>query len=167
MFKSNKVQTAKEKQVWSIPLNSVIIPALMAGNVTGAIAINREVLGAPLRLAVDKTTKEPKFNKKGDLVIKVHADINAAVKAMRENFIAQLKADTETIAAENPDAFKAEVVACAEAGKPIIANETKIGVLAIDKRNKAIIAEAIAHADAETADDATPAASMPPVLQPA
>jgi len=161
MFKSNKVQTAKEKQVWSLPLNSVVIPAMIAGNVKGVTAISRESLGAPMRLSVDKTTKEPRFNKKGELVIKIDKEITDAVKAMRENFIAQLKADTETIAAENPDAFKSEVLACAEAGKPIIENETIRGQLAIEKRNKALIAEAIAHAETETTSDATPAASMP------
>ena len=106
--------------------------------------IPHEALGAPLRLAVN-SDGSVKFSKAGKPVIRVAKDISDSVKLVRENFVAGLQGYAHTVMTENTEAYKAEIAKSVEAGKPIIANDTRKLNEAMDKA----VEQAIAHAEAE------------------
>jgi hypothetical protein len=107
------------RRVWSIDLEAVWLPTFTAMNVMGETRIPHEALGAPLRLAYngDGTVK---FSKTGRPVVKVVKEIADSVKLIRENLVAGLVAHAHSVATENADGYKAEVMANQEAGRPII-----------------------------------------------
>jgi hypothetical protein len=152
MTKGDVAKKQESRKVWSIDLNTVLVPLMTATNAIGATSISREALGAPLRLSMDKKDGSVKFNSKGMPIFKVDPEITKVVTSMRENFIAGLVSQTQAIVTnpETADLYKAEAEAIAEIGAPIMANDIAIGKLATEKRRKAIVAEAIAHAQAES-----------------
>ena len=154
MFNGGDTKKQAEKKVWSIPVG-IVVNAMTASNAIGTTAISREALGAPLRLAIDAKTNEVKFTDKGEPRIVVAKEINDAVKAMRENFIARLVTETNSVITnpETADLYKAEAAACVKAGKPIIASDAILKKNAIAKRDAELVKAAIEHANATVKDD--------------
>jgi hypothetical protein len=143
LVKSNGQKTS-ERKVWSIGLESTLIPFFTATNATGRTKIDRDAIGSPLRLAYDQDNSV-KFSKNGKPIIKVAKPIADEVKNMRVNFIANLQAFTQSVKAENAEAYNSEAIACMEAGKPIFdRDQANLNLI-----NKAIEAEAKAKAEAE------------------
>jgi hypothetical protein len=141
------------RKVWSVDLETVWLPFFTASNVVGATVLPLEALGAPLRLAYGKDGL-PKFNPtSGKPVIRVAKELGEGVKMVRENFVANLQHFSATVRKANPEGYKAEVLASAEAGKPI----TQADKMAIDKA----ISEAMAEALASKAEAPAPEAPAP------
>lgn len=130
------------RRVWSIPLESVLIPFFTATNLQGDTAIPVDALGAPLRLSYGQDGAV-KFSKTGRPVIKVAKPIADHVKMMRENFIANLGDYTESVIQANPKGFEALQRNAVKAGKPITT---------ADHQN---LQRAIAEAQAKAMEDAT------------
>jgi len=107
------------RRVWSIDLESVWLPFFTATNTQGDTAIVAEAIGAPLRLAYEKDGT-PKFSQTGKPVVRVVKEVADSVRLVRENFVAALGQFTHGVIAENPDGYKAQVLAAQEAGAPII-----------------------------------------------
>jgi len=107
------------RKVWSIDLESVWLPFFTATNVTGETAIANEALGAPLRLQYDQSGAV-KFSKSGRPVIKVAKEIADQVRLVRENFTATLTHYANSVAIENPQAYKDQIESARRAGEPII-----------------------------------------------
>jgi hypothetical protein len=150
LLKPNGKRPAGRK-VWSIDLETVWLPFFTATNTMGESAIPHEALGAPLRLAynLDGTVK---FGKTGRPVIKVAKEMADSVKLARENFAAQLVAYANGVALENPEGYKAEVQANAEAGKPILAKDRE----ALDNALATAMEQAIAEAEKAKAEAPKP-----------
>ncbi len=117
MVKPNGKKTS-ERKVWSIGLESTLIPFFVATNATGRTKLDRDAIGSPLRLAYNDDNSV-KFNKAGKPVIKVAKAISDQVKVMRENYIAGLQAFTHEIQQSDTDLYNSEATACLQAGKPI------------------------------------------------
>ena len=112
----------KGRKVWSIDLESVWLPFFTATNLMGDTAISHDAMGAPLRLAYE-ADGSVKFSKTGRPVIKVVKDIADSVRLVRENLMAGLMAFTHEVATNDPEGYKAEIEANAEAGQPIVAKD--------------------------------------------
>jgi hypothetical protein len=155
-----------ERKVWSIGLETTLIPFFVATNTIGKTSIDRDAIGSPTRLAYNDDGSV-KFSKTGRPIIKVAKPISDQVKSMRENYIANLQAMTRSIKAENEQAYIAEATACLNAGMPIAkrdqANLDKI-VARIEAEAKAqsesdqkLVDQAIEHANAEAKKELVPA----------
>lgn len=160
LHKQNGDKKPKGRKSWSIDLESAWIPYFIGKNAEGVTAIAKDALGAPLRLAYnpDGTVK---FSKRGLPVIKVANDLSSAVRLVRENFEAGLKEEAHRIATEKADAYNAEVKACLEAGKPVMAKD----IDAYESAMKKAVAEALAHAEAEAKAKAEAAARLDAELE--
>jgi hypothetical protein len=143
MVKSSGKKTT-ERKVWSIGLESTLVPFFVATNATGRTSINRDAIGSPLRLAYNEDGSV-KFSKTGKPIIRVAKPISDQVKVMRDNFIAGLQSFVHTVKTENAELYNAEAIACRVAGKPI-ADKDQAN---IDKIMLAIEAEAKAKAESE------------------
>ena len=130
------------RRVWSIDLESVWLPFFTATNTQGDTALAAEALGAPLRLAYDKDGTV-KFSQTGRPVVRVVKEVADSVRLVRENFVAALGSYAHNVIGDNPDGYKAQVLAAQEAGRPIV------------ERDKAALLDALlAGADALTEADA-------------
>ena len=112
------------RRIWSIELESVLLPFFTASNVNGDTAIPAEALGAPLRLAFAKDGS-PKFTANGKPQLKVAKELSDEVRLMRENLVAGLMAYTRTVANENPKGYRAQIDTNRKAGEPIIQKDEK------------------------------------------
>jgi len=115
---------AKDRKVWSIPLEGIWLPFFIATNVEGKTDISSESLGAPLRLARD-TDGAVKFSKKGRPIFRVVPELAEQIKIVRENFSAQLQAYANAVKAQNPEGYKAEIGKAQNAGRPILDADIK------------------------------------------
>ncbi len=131
----------QKRKVWSIDLESVVLPFFVASNTTGNTAIPSEAIGCPLRLGYDKNTGEVLFSKKGKPVIRVVKEINDGVNMIRENLVKNMANYAHKIASEMPEEYNATVKQAVDAGKPILQNDQK-------QLNHAVKARAEAEADA-------------------
>jgi hypothetical protein len=111
-------KTQSERKVWSMGLETVIVPFLTATNTMGDTAIPHDALGAPLRLARDKDNSI-RFNSGGKPVIRVAKPISDAVTSIRENFVATLKDYTQNVVESRPDDYALTVESSIQAAKPI------------------------------------------------
>ncbi len=141
-----KVGTKKqsERKLWSIGLESTLLPFFSMTNASGITKIDRDAIGAPLRLAYNQDGTA-KVSKAGRLIIQVAKPIRDQVTAMRESYIATLNKAVRDYVAESPEnkaAFEAEVKANIEAGKPIVTR---------DNGNITRFNEAIVKAEADAA----------------
>ncbi|HUV51613.1 MAG TPA: hypothetical protein VMW64_00885 [Dehalococcoidia bacterium] len=128
------------RKVWSIDLETVWLPFFTATNTVGATVIPPEALGCPLRLAYGKD-RLPKFNETtGKPVIRVAKELGDSVKMVRDNFVANLQSYAVNVRKSNLDGYKAEILANAEAGKPIAEADR----MAVDKAIAEAVAEAMA-----------------------
>lgn len=135
----------KGRRVWSIDLETVWLPFFTASNLMGETAIAHDALGAPLRLAYE-ADGSVKFSKTGKPVIKVVSDVADSVKMVRENLVAGLMAFTHEVATENPEGYKAEIEANADAGAPILTKDGQALSNAIAAISEAMLkAERKAH----------------------
>ena len=146
---------AQGRKVWSLDLDTVIVPALTAGNACGDSAIPHASLGAPLQLAYDKTGAV-RFSQSGRPIIRVAKEITGAVALMRENVTASLINYTSGVVKQYPDEFKAQVEANHKAGLPIkrydnsnLANALKAQAEAEAKAQAEAEAKAQAEAEAK------------------
>lgn len=120
-IKNLLIPTAKpqsERKVWSMGLETVIVPFLTATNTMGDTAIPHDALGAPLRLARDKDNSI-RFNASGKPVVRVAKPISDAVTSIRENFVATLKGYTQNVIESRPDDYALTVETSIQAAKPI------------------------------------------------
>lgn len=147
LLKPNGKQPTGRK-VWSVDLETVWLPFFTASNTMGDTALPHEALGAPLRLAynADSTVK---FSKTGRPVIRVVKALSDSVKMVRDNFVAGLLTYANGVALENPEGYKAQAQAQAEAGKPILAKDREALQNALATAVEAEIAKAEAQAQAQ------------------
>lgn len=110
------------RRVWSIDLESVWLPFLMATNTMGDTAVPADALGSPIRLAYDKDGAV-KFSKTGRPVSRVAKPISDNVLLIRQNFVATLQQYTEQVAEGNKEDYAKQVNQAHIAGEPIIAND--------------------------------------------
>ena len=133
------------RKVWSIDLESVWCPFFTATNTEGNTAIPNDVLGAPLRLGYAKDGSV-KFSESGKPVIRVAKELADNVRIVRENFTATLIAHYETVKAEMPDEYEANVMANVKAGEAV----TRVQA---DQLNKAMAMRLEAEKATVKADD--------------
>lgn len=152
LFAPRPVQQKSARRVWGMSLQDVVLPSLMASNVTGHTAIPHDALGAPVRLAYDKDGSV-KFNKTGKPVTKVAKPINDAVNLWRENMIAHLNSFTADVIKSHKAEYAREVAACSKAGKPIIEADERNLKTSLAARQAA---EMAAQIDAITEPEAEP-----------
>ena len=136
------------RRIWSIDLETVWLPFFTATNIMGDTHLPPDALGAPLRLAYDQDGSV-KFSKTGRPVTKVVKDIADSVKMIRENFTANLQSYANSVIAENPEGYKAQVEQARQAGEPIVTRDKQNLEQAIAKMREQEIAEAIAQAEAQ------------------
>lgn len=146
MLLQPRAKASQERRVWSMPLDSCVVPYLTSMNVLGKSHIPHDALGAPVRLGYAKDGAV-KFNPKGRPVFVVADPIKDAVALMRENLIANMKAKAHEIATGDlKDAYEQEVRASVEAAKPIRERDTEKLASAERARFEAEIAKAAAQA---------------------
>ncbi len=75
----------QDRKSWSISIEDVWKPVFTATNAIGSTNINREAIGAPLRLSYAKDGSV-KFSKTGKPVITVAKELNTAIKSVKEMF---------------------------------------------------------------------------------
>lgn len=154
-IKSLLTPTTKRPQgrkVWSIDLETVLLPFFSATNTTGDTAIPNDALGCPLRLAYDKTGAV-RFSQAGRPLVRVAKEIGDSVRVMRDNFTANLLNYAGSVIKDNPEEYKAQIEASRKAGEPI----HKFDAIQLDKALKAkaeALAKANAVAEAEAANKA-------------
>ncbi len=129
-----------ERKAWSIGLNTVWVPFFTATNTAGESAIPSEALGAPLRLAYDKTGSV-RFGKSGKPVIRVAKELSESIRVVREQITAELLGHVAEVEAKLPDEFRAEVESARTHGM-VITNHDNAELA------KAVQAKAQAEADA-------------------
>lgn len=112
------VQAKSTRRVWGMSLQDVVLPFLVASNVTGNTAIPHDALGAPVRLAYDKDGSV-KFSKAGKPTTRVAKPITDAVNLMRDNMVASLQSFTGEVVKAHKEDYVKEVAACTKAGKPV------------------------------------------------
>ncbi len=134
-----------ERRIWSVELGKWI-HIFTATNTTGKTDISSEALGAPLRLAYDKSGSV-KFSQKGKPVIRIAKELSDSVKMVRENIVAKMVSEADKVATENAEAYNETRKACLDAGKPIKDTDKDNLVKARELRAQA---EAEARAKAET-----------------
>jgi len=160
---------SSSRKVWSVDLETVWLPFFTATNAMGNTAIKHEALGCPLRLGYNKDGSV-KFRIDGKPVIQVAKDIASNVRLVRENFVAGLQSFAHEVFTNHADLYKAEVAKNIEAGKPVSAYDANKLTLALaeiakqakaeaDKQAKteadrAVVEQALAHAEAETPTEA-------------
>lgn len=111
---------ARDRKVWGIGLETVLVPFLTATNAENKTAIPYEALGAPLRLQYNDDGTPKYSEKSGKPVIRVAKPISEQVRLMRENYVGYLQAHTAMVAKNNADRFNQERRLSLEAGKPIL-----------------------------------------------
>jgi len=114
-----------EKKLWSIPVETILVPRLISLNAQGLTDIPKQDLGCIMVVNRDKNG-DIKRNKDGELKIVVNKTLRACAKNMRDNFIAQQAAETSKYYLANPEAYNKELQACREAGKLIRDIDQKI-----------------------------------------
>jgi hypothetical protein len=122
-----------EKRVWSIPLESTLLPFFTATNAQGITQIDRDAIGSPLRVA-KKEDGTPRISKAGKLTIQVAKPIRDQVGKMRDSYIASINQYVTGYIASNKETFQKEASACVDAGRPVTAGEN----IVIRKYNEAI-----------------------------
>lgn len=147
------------RRVWSIDLEAVWLKFFTATNAMGDTAIPSAAIGAPLRLAYDKTG-DVRFSQAGRPVIRVAKEIADSVRLVRENFTANLLNYAGSVMRDNEAGYKAQVELAQKAGLPIAQYDNHQLSTALEARARAeaeaVKAEAVAQAVAITAPDAKP-----------
>ena len=113
---------AKDRSVWSLPLNGLWIPFFTATNATGESHINSGALGCPMRLAVDKAGV-PKLKDDGSARYTVDKEISNAVKMVKDNFAFGLMSFTETVKKTHAEQYKAQVEAAQTEGAKVLEHD--------------------------------------------
>jgi hypothetical protein len=136
-----RTQKGTGRKVWSLDLETVLIPFFCATNAVQKTAIPSEALGAPLRLQYNKDGT-PKFSEKtGKPVIRVADKIREQVNLMRENYQANLLHFVATVRKANPEAYAKEQQQAGIAGEPIRERDR----IAIENAVTKAMAEALAN----------------------
>lgn len=132
-----KAEKPKDRSLWSMPLNAVIIPFYTGQNVIGNTFISAEALGHPIRLNQDKDGNV-RFNSKGMPTYGVCKELRTAVNALRDNIIGRMLKETDRIkdGAETSQAYIEAVKASVKAGKPLKALEVVKLAQAIEARSQ-------------------------------
>lgn len=108
------------RKSWGIDLETVFIPFFTATNCEGLTAIPHDALGAPIRLGYEKDGSV-KFNERtGKPVQKIAPDLSAAVKLVRENFVASLQLHSGQVLKDSKDAYQEQLRLNKDAGMPIV-----------------------------------------------
>jgi len=156
---------AKDRRVWSIPLEGVWLPFFLATNTEGKTDVPSEALGAPLRLAKasDGTVK---FSKTGRPIFRVTADLSNQIKIVRENFVAQLQAYANTVVSRKPEEYKAEVAKAQKAARPILEADAMDLEKAIAELKAKELAEAMAKATGKKPEAEEPKTKKPKTKEP-
>ncbi|MFA5186775.1 MAG: hypothetical protein WC551_09885 [Patescibacteria group bacterium] len=137
------------RKVWSIDLETVWIPFFIASNVQGDTNISKDAIGAPLRLQRN-TDGTPKFSNNGRPVIRVNGELNQHIRFARENMVFQMLNFASDVQKSDPNAYKAEVEVCQEAGRPVIEKDNlDIQMAVIEAAKKAKLAEAMEKATSD------------------
>lgn len=149
-------KSPQARRVWSIDLESVLVPYFTACNVTGAMQTKRDALGAPIRLRYDKDGAV-KFNDKGRPMTEVARPIRDGVSLIRENLIATMSQYAHAVATERAEQYADERRQCLEAGAPIV-NRDKTN---LDAALTARLEKQLAEAAAEVAVQAPAEVELP------
>ncbi|MBA7465845.1 hypothetical protein ES707_01017 [subsurface metagenome] len=148
------------RRVWSIDLESVWLPFLMATNTMGDTAVPADALGSPIRLAYDKDG-QVKFSKTGRPVSRVAKPISENVTLIRQNFVATLQQYTEQVAEGNKEGFAKQISQAHIAGEPIIAHDrqelSKAVALQLEEAMRAEATKEAPEPEAEPARELVPA----------
>lgn len=113
------------KKSWSVDVESVWVPFFTATNAMGDTNIAPEVLGAPIRLAVDKAGAV-RYTPNGRPSMRVSPELSQHIRVVRENFVASLMNYTGTVIEENGDAYRSQVEANQAAATPLLEQDTKM-----------------------------------------
>ncbi|MDP2730140.1 MAG: hypothetical protein Q8O55_06640 [Dehalococcoidales bacterium] len=114
-----KTEKKDSRKVWSVDLKKVWIPFFRATNANGETAIPVDAIGAPIRLQYDKAG-QPRFSNTGRPVLRVAKPLSDNIKAVRDNFTANLISYATATEKSEPDAIKAHMELERKAGAPII-----------------------------------------------
>ncbi len=161
MVKDNGKKTT-ERKVWSIGLETALIPFFVATNATGRTKIDRDAIGSPLRLAYNQDGSV-KFSKTGKPIIRVAKPISDQVKVMRDNYIAGLQKFAHDVQQSETESYNSEATACLSAGKPIAdRDQANIDKIKLAMENEAklkaeneanLVNEALNHAESINQND--------------
>ena len=110
------------RRVWSIDLENVWLPFLLATNLMGDTSVPLDALGAPIRLAYDRDGSV-KFSKTGRPVTRVAKPISDCVSMVRSNFVANLMTYVDEVAEGKAEAYGQQIKMAQTAGKPIVAHD--------------------------------------------
>ncbi|MFH1560706.1 MAG: hypothetical protein ABID84_04790 [Chloroflexota bacterium] len=150
---------APSRKVWSIDLEHIWVPFFTATNVMEETSVPSEDLGAPLRLALAKDGSV-RFSQTGRPSLKVAPVLNTHIQMVRENFTATLINYTGKVAADQKDAYRAQVEAAQKAAEPILQVQELTIAEALrqqaEAEAKAILEAAEAIAGATEVEVATP-----------
>ena len=162
-----RAKAANGKRVWSLDLETVVLPHLFATNTVGQTAIPHDALGAPIRLVYAKDGSV-KFTRNGKPSLVVAKPIRDEVALMRENFIAHLEAEVRVIRNNHPDEYAHQIALAKKAGEPIVKADHEN----LDAAVRAQVAAAMAEAEKKAAaveaaparaEDGAPEREMVPV----
>ena len=145
------------RRVWSIDLETVWLPFFAATNAMGDTAIAHDALGAPLRLAYEADGSVKFSPRNGKPIVKVAKELQTTVRLVRENLAAGLLTYAHGVLTENPDAYKAEVEANIEAGKPIQEHDRQ----SLDNAIASMVEEVIERAKPKAKAKAREAVAVP------
>lgn len=107
------------KKLWSADLETFWVGKALASNVMGYSDVPLQDIGAPIRVARNKDTNEPKFSSTGRLVTVASPGMKEYVQRVQENVFATLNQFEGNVRDERPEAFGRMVAAAAVAGRPI------------------------------------------------
>lgn len=138
------------RKLWSIDLETVLLPFFIATNASGVTDIANDSIGAPIRLGYDKDGSV-KFNKNGRPVTTVVKEIRDNVTLLRENFVAGLMNFTAEVQKDKPAEVKAVIELARKAGDPIIQRDRLNLSSAIVER----MAESVEAVESAAAPEAT------------
>ncbi len=142
-------KSPRGRRVWSIDLETVWLPFLLATNTMGDTAIPADALGAPIRLAYDKDGSV-KFSKSGRPVSRVAKPISDSVTLIRQNFVANLQQYAEQVATDRQKDYAKQGEMATIAGKPIISHDR----VELDKAIQLQLEEAMRQAQVEAIPEA-------------
>lgn len=154
---------SQSRKLWSIDLETVLLPFFVATNTQGVTVISPDALGAPIRLGYSKDGAV-RFNKNGRPVTTVAKEIRDQTTILRENFVAGLVSFTGEVIKENAEGYKATIALAKKAGDPIIEKDKKNLSDAIALQVAEMV-EAAETANAETAKAVEPVAEVPTVAE--
>jgi hypothetical protein len=136
------------KKAWSIDVETTWVPFFTAGRVLKdkkgrpLCDLPDDVLGAPIRLAVDKQGAV-KFGANGRPVTRLAAELKEQIDIARDNYIVSLQALTAVAMEESPEEYREVVARQQAAAVPVFEREAE---MVAEAERMQLISEAAARA---------------------